>query len=173
MRPTDHRRRERGTQVLELALVLPLLVFLVFVVIEGAAAVRIQQVINNAAREAAHLASLEQMAYYPPDTPDANKIAAIEAAATTYACNNGVLLRDSGGATTCPVATRTTCSSTNINVNQNVSMGTIPETGAQIDGSEVDITCNYKFMFVPNLPYVNYSTSQITLGGTAKFRNQY
>ncbi len=51
MRPTNHRRRaERGTQIAELAVVLPLLAFLAFIVSEGAGVVRTHQVINNAAR---------------------------------------------------------------------------------------------------------------------------
>ena len=51
MRPTDSRTRQRGTQLLEFAIALPLLLLLFFVVTEGAGLVRAHQVLNNAARE--------------------------------------------------------------------------------------------------------------------------
>ena len=55
MRRTRSWSRERGTQIAEMAVVLPLLVFLTLVVVEGAAFVRVHQVLNNAAREGARL----------------------------------------------------------------------------------------------------------------------
>lgn len=49
------RRRQRGTQIVELAIVIPLLAFIVFAVIEGSEFARAHNVLNNAAREGARL----------------------------------------------------------------------------------------------------------------------
>jgi len=53
-------RRQRGSQIVELAVVLPLLVFLTLVIIEGAGLLRAHQVIVNAARETASAAILKE-----------------------------------------------------------------------------------------------------------------
>ncbi len=54
MKPIN-RHGEKGTQIAELAIVLPLLMFLALVVSEGAGLIRAHAVINNAAREGARL----------------------------------------------------------------------------------------------------------------------
>jgi Flp pilus assembly protein TadG len=54
MKPIN-RHSQKGTQIAELAIVLPLLIFLTLVVSEGAGLVRAHAVINNAAREGARL----------------------------------------------------------------------------------------------------------------------
>jgi Flp pilus assembly protein TadG len=54
-------KRQRGTQILELALVLPVLALIVFIVLEGGELSRAHTVLNNAAREGARfLAQPEQ-----------------------------------------------------------------------------------------------------------------
>jgi Flp pilus assembly protein TadG len=55
MKRTKSNRREKGTQIAELAIVLPLLAMLALIVSEGAGLVRAHAVINNAAREGARL----------------------------------------------------------------------------------------------------------------------
>jgi Flp pilus assembly protein TadG len=57
MRQTDFSRKERGTQLVEFAIILPMLVLMFFVVTEGTAMIRVHQVLNNAAREGARLAT--------------------------------------------------------------------------------------------------------------------
>ena len=57
MRRTRHSRQDRGTQLVEFAIVLPMLLLMFFVVTEGTAMIRTHQVINNAAREGARLCS--------------------------------------------------------------------------------------------------------------------
>lgn len=52
----EKHRGQRGTQLLELALILPLLVLLVFIVLEGGELARVHTVLNNAGREGARLA---------------------------------------------------------------------------------------------------------------------
>ncbi|MGH9557263.1 MAG: TadE/TadG family type IV pilus assembly protein, partial [Terriglobales bacterium] len=56
----QQRRGERGTQVAELAMVLPLLLFLGLAVTEGEGFVRAHQMLNNAAREGAKFSSLPE-----------------------------------------------------------------------------------------------------------------
>jgi hypothetical protein len=51
------RARQRGTQILEFALVLPLLAFLAMMIVEAALFIRAHEIINNAAREGARVAA--------------------------------------------------------------------------------------------------------------------
>jgi hypothetical protein len=51
------RNPEKGTALIELAILLPVLLLLVFVAIEGGAMLRTHMVINNAAREGARFGS--------------------------------------------------------------------------------------------------------------------
>lgn len=139
----------RGTQILELALVLPLLLFLVFLVSEGAAFVRVHQVINNAAREGAHFSAM------PENSPvnDAGSVAAIQAVVKTYASNNGV------------DATKLT-----ITVNQSVPV--LGSNGFTYYLSQVTVTYPYPLKYLPAVPGFNIPTS-VTLKGEALFENLY
>jgi Flp pilus assembly protein TadG len=58
MKQTE-RQRERGTQLLEFAIVMPVAVLLFFVVTEGSLMVRTHQLINNAAREGSRLCAAD------------------------------------------------------------------------------------------------------------------
>src|ERR1051326_6231029 len=90
------KRQDGGTQVVELALVLPLLIFLSLAVAEGAYMIRVHQVLNNAAREGARLA-IEQN-NYDVANPVTNcaavtantSHAALCQAIVSYAQNNGI-----------------------------------------------------------------------------------
>lgn len=56
MKPHNRaNRKELGTQLVEFAIVMPMIVLLFFVVTEGAALVRTHQLLNNAAREGSRL----------------------------------------------------------------------------------------------------------------------
>lgn len=57
---SNNPQRQRGTQIVELALVTPLLLLLVFIVIEASSFIRIHQVVNNAAREGARTAAVAE-----------------------------------------------------------------------------------------------------------------
>ncbi|HYG98779.1 MAG TPA: TadE/TadG family type IV pilus assembly protein [Terriglobales bacterium] len=159
MRPTEQRvrcqmrqaSRQRGAQVVELAIALPLLCFLAFLVTEAAAFVRVHQVINNAAREAARIASLQET----------NSTAVIETAArnyvTTYVPTSCSPNTDGGGTPAIAVA-----------VDKAVEID--PGSAAKITGTRVTVTCNYDLMWVP--PFVS-AGGTIPLKGTAVFRNLY
>src|SRR5438093_7521582 len=87
MKPTDkNRKSERGTQLLELAIVLPLLLFLAMLVSEGSDFIRVHQILNNAAREGAKFSSMPEN----DCKGGASCLTAIKTAAVQYAKNNGV-----------------------------------------------------------------------------------
>ena len=62
MKKKSRRNGERGTQLVEMAVCLPILFFLGFLVIEGALFIRAHIVLNNAAREGAKAATLPESA---------------------------------------------------------------------------------------------------------------
>lgn len=156
MKLTDARTRERGcytrkqngTQVVELAIALPLLCILAFLVTEAAAFVRVHQVINNAAREAARVSSFEE-------TKD---VAVVQAAARNYVTTYVPAA--------CAPAAGGTAPAIDVAVNQSVEIS--PAVGSNIKATRVTVTCNYKLMWVP-LQFS--SAANIPLRGTAVFRN--
>src|SRR4029078_11960443 len=87
MKRTDSRMRsrspERGTGLVELSIVMPLLLLLSIMVMEGGAMIRTHIVINNAAREAARFSSLEE---------NAGNVAGIQQVAVSYAAMNNVTI---------------------------------------------------------------------------------
>jgi len=167
MKTTDHRRTaERGSQIAELAIVLPLLAFLAFVVSEGAGIIRAHQVINNAAREGARLSSVSSEI----------SINAVKTAAADYACFNGVKLvggsRSACSATTFNVVCGTTGS--DISVFQNFVVTT--ESGVSAMSSRVAVTCSYPLTYLPGISFPSLGISvpnHIPLKATATFGNLY
>lgn len=163
----DRMRRERGTQIVELAVVLPLLAFLALVVSEGAGVVRAHQVINNAAREGARI-SAEQL--------NQGAISSVQTAIADYACFNGVKL--SGASTSACTSTsfHVTCSTSGsaVTVNQAVLVAT--GSGVSVPSSQVTVTCAYPLTFLPALSFPSWGISvpnSIPLKATATFRNFY
>ena len=144
MRPTDTARRERGTQLLEFALVLPLLLFLVLGIIEGASFVRVHQIINNAAREGAHASA------YPQNN---GRISDITQLVVDYAGRNGVTL-----------------SAANVTVDQGALITT--SSGLTRSASRVDVVYTYTLQYMPKLPWFNVN-STVPLKGSAEFQNFY
>lgn len=144
MKRTD---RQRGTQLLELAIVTPLLVFLALSICEGAAFVRMHQVLNNAAREAARVASSGRDMY----CTTAACTSAIRQVAINYANNNGVSI-----------------TAAEVTVNQNVLVPT--PSGIYMRASSVVVSHPYSLQYLPSLPFFNVA-STVTLTGSAEFRN--
>jgi Flp pilus assembly protein TadG len=149
MRLTDVRRCDRGTQLAELALVLPLLLFISLGIIEGSSFIRVHQIINNAAREGARLSSL------PENKPDANgtHTADIAQAVVDYASRNGVTL---------PAG--------NVTIAQNKLI--TPAGGNPMSASEVVVTYGYPIQYISNLPWFNVPPT-VNLKATAEFVNFY
>ena len=148
MRPTRSRIRERGTQIAEMAVVLPLLVFLALVVVEGAAFVRVHQVLNNAAREGARLA-------IQPENQNSGGPAAITTAVRQYALDSGATasLND-------PKLTVT------IDQSRTITTG----NGVNLSSSRVTVTYPYTLKYLPKMPFFGV-TSPINLQGSAEFQN--
>ena len=146
MRRTRSWSRERGTQIAEMAVVLPLLVFLTLVVVEGAAFVRVHQVLNNAAREGARLSVLLE-----------NKGATAEIANVVrqYALDNGAT---------------TSLNDPNLTVTIDQSRTITTCSGVNINASRVTVTYPYQLKYLPNVPFFSV-TSTINLQGSAEFRN--
>lgn len=144
MRRTDRRRRQRGTQIVELAIALPLMALMVFMIVEGADFIRVHQVINNAAREGARFSVLPE---------NSGQAAAIQSVVVTYANNNGVALTTG-----------------NVNVNQGAVIPTA--SGIGMLGSQVTVTYPYTLKYLPSLPGFSGSGT-VSLQGSAEFRNFY
>jgi len=171
VRPMATKRRTRGTQVAELAIVLPLLLFLSLAVSEGAYMIRVHQVLNNAAREGARLAvqpdnfdaanPLTDCATAAPNTSHAALCQAI----IQYAKNNGISAgsgfnRCNGNAGT---------SGLNVTINQRYL---IPGTGGglSLNGTQVLVVCPYNLAFLPRLPSFGV-TGTVNLQGNVVFRD--
>jgi hypothetical protein len=121
---------------------------LAFLVTEAAAFVRVHQVINNAAREAARVSSFEE-------TKD---IAVVQAAARDY-----VTLYVPAA---CAPAAGGTSPAIDVAVNQDLEIS--PSVGPNIKATRVTVTCNYRLAWVP--PFFSIA-GNIPLKGTAVFRN--
>ena len=144
MRPALLLRDDRGTQIAEMALVLPLLLFLGLAVSEGAGMMRVHQVLNNAAREAARASTLQE---------NLGQTSAIRQIAISYCARNGV-----------------TIGAGQVTVNQAVP---IPmANGIFMVASRVQVTYTYPLTYMPRVPFFN-TPPNFTLGGAAEFRNFY
>ncbi|HKT69080.1 MAG TPA: TadE/TadG family type IV pilus assembly protein [Terriglobales bacterium] len=169
-RLTATKRKARGTQVAELAIVLPLLLFLSLAVSEGAYMIRVHQVLNNAAREGARLA-VEQQNYDPVNpltdctAPKGSTQAALCQAIISYAQNNGISAGSSFNQ--CNGAPGT--NGLNITVNQNYLVPAVGG-GLNINGTQVQVLCPYNLAFLPRLPSFGI-TGTVTLKGNVVFRD--
>ena len=169
-RPGRLTGTERGTQVAELAIVLPLLLFLSLAVSEGAYMIRVHQVLNNAAREGARLA-VEEQNYDPANpltdcnAPVGSKQAALCQAVITYAQNNGISAGT--GFNRCNGAAGT--NGLNITFNQRYLIPAVGG-GLNLDGTQVQVVCPYNLAFLPRLPSFGV-TGTVNLKGNVVFRD--
>jgi Flp pilus assembly protein TadG len=165
MKTTKARRRgARGTQLVELAIVLPLLAFLALVVSEGAGVVRAHQIINNAAREGARLSAQANWV----------TIAGLTTAVADYACFNGVKLNGASTSACTNTTFNVTCavSGSAVTVNQAVLVPTA--SGVAATSSQVTVTCAYPLTYLPSLNFPSFGISvpnSIPLKATATFKN--
>jgi Flp pilus assembly protein TadG len=130
--------------LMELALLLPLLVLIVMLVLEGSRLVRTHQVLNNAAREGARLS-------VQPDL-HANT-ADITSEIVTYATQNGV-----------PI------SAGNVTINQGALIPT--PSGVSMSASVVTINYGYTMNYLSVFAWLGVP-STYALQGAAEFRNFY
>ena len=168
---------EKGTQVAELAIALPLLVFLAMGAIEGGSLLRVHQLLNNAAREGTRMAITQNVAFA------ANRDTIIQNVVSNYLTNNNALPG---------TGTFTLGECTTWNAGTNVTTvwpfqpgGTLPATGA-ITGTltlasgttvttsmaQVTVTCAYKFFLMPTLPGLRKQPT-VTLKGQTTMMDLY
>jgi Flp pilus assembly protein TadG len=170
------QRKQRGTQIAEFALVLPLLAFLALLVTEGSGLVRMHQALNNIAREGARLAA------QPENQPTSDRSADMVAAMKAYAANNSVVFPTltetsannttyvyvwSGTATGSPTWA---CSNLSITIEQGRNV--VTGAGFTFEASQVTVACGYALQYLPKLPFFTVS-GVINLRGAAQFRNMY
>ena len=150
------RQAEQGTQVAELAMVLPLLLFLGLAVTEGASFVRAHQMLNNAAREGAKFSSLQQISNPAPP---------IQGVVDTYlksASGNRLCVSATGCSVTSPLAVVT------VNQCTTITMPVPPNKWA----SRVDVSYAYQLQYLPRLPWFSFPGT-VNLRGRAEFVNFY
>jgi Flp pilus assembly protein TadG len=156
MKTEKKRRSERGTQLLELALVLPLLLFLAMLVSEGSDFIRVHQVLNNAAREGAKFSSMLENDCNQAPTP-ATCMTAIRNVVVQYASNNNVTIANPG---------------TNVVVNQAADWVVPAATTAGFYTSKVTVSYSYPIVYLRIAPGFTIPSS-IVLVGASEFRNFY
>jgi Flp pilus assembly protein TadG len=144
MKRIKNRFREKGTVLMELVLVLPLLVLIVMLVLEGSRLVRTHQVLNNAAREGARLSVQPE---HQGGTAD------ITSEVINYASQNGISI---------PAG--------NVAINQSASIAT--PSGVSISASHVTVTYSYKVSYLSVFTWLGVPGTY-TLQGAAEFRNFY
>lgn len=146
---------ERGTQVAELAMVLPLLLFLGLAVIEGSGFVRAHQILNNAAREGARFASL--------DNSFNRNTAAIRGVVDTY-------LKNATANNMCQSATGCNVSSPLAIVTVTPCATVTTASGVNKYASQVSVSFAYQLRYLPRLPWFSFPGT-VNLQGRSTFVN--
>ncbi len=165
------RRRERGVQVVELAISLPLLCLLIFAIIDGADFVRTHVILNNAAREGARMGA----STYCPGCTSSYIDNYIQNYVLSYINSetNGLGIGPNGKDAWCSASP---LSAGNITVNPTVTYSyNDPTLGAMI-GTATQVTINYPYTFCYLSGFANLFgglNNTINLGTGATFRNLY
>ena len=160
-------RKQRGSQVVELAVVLPLLVFLVVAAAEGGSMIRVHQLVNNAAREGVRMAMMQTV------SAAGNRDSLIQTAVSNYLTKNNVIPPGSfafGQCSSWSAATNVTVSSVAANTFQ------IPDPvqssgNVTLQTTQVTVTCPYRLFFLPNANFFGNTSPTVTLRGTAAMLN--
>jgi Flp pilus assembly protein TadG len=144
MRRTRAASKERGAMLMELAIMLPLLILLIMLVLEGSRLVRTHQVLNNAAREGARLSVLQEN---QGNTGD------ITSEVVAYATLNGV-----------PIAPG------DVTINQGASIPT--PSGVSMSASVVTVNYSYTMNYLSVFSWLGVPGTYV-LQGSSEFRNFY
>lgn len=138
------RSPQQGTVLMEFAILLPMLVLIVMLVLEGSRLVRTHQVLNNAAREGARLSVQPENQGNTGDI--INEV-------VTYANQNGVPL-----------------TAASVTINQSVLIPT--PSGVSIEASQVTVSYAYTLNYLSVFTWLGVP-STYSLQGAAEFRNFY
>jgi hypothetical protein len=161
------RRKERGTQIVEFAVVLPIVMLLSLAVAEGANMFRVYQLVANASREGARLSSLPTYSWMamklgsaqPPacvfNSGSLTNSNAVCQDVANYAQNNkliGTGLQQ--------------CSTLTVNVNQAYQA----PNDSTPRYSQVSVVCAYGLRWLPRLPFYSVA-STLNLARSTAFLN--
>lgn len=164
------KHAQRGTQILEFALVLPLLLLLTMSIIEGGWFIRIHQVISNAAREGARIATAPNNNQFIDSGSFHNVLG--EKAACDYLRQNQYVFPDwTGGECT------GTFSISVVDVqpgDPDQITVTDPDAGTvMLSSTRAVVEYQYQMRYMPFAAFFNWSGAPLTLKGRAQFRNLY
>ena len=152
--------KQSGVEVVELAISLPLLIFLLCLIIDGADFIRTHVVLNNAAREGARISSICGGSGNCPN---------IQAAVQSYVST------ESGSRL--PGCSASQLATSNILVNQAVPWSYTNSGGVTINGTASQVTINYPYTFcyLPNISslFGGGISNTVTVTTNATFRNLY
>jgi Flp pilus assembly protein TadG len=155
------RPTQRGANLVEAALVLPVLLLLTFGIIELGHAYSVYQTITNAAREGAR--------YSVAPAPGTTTLPT-DASVQTYVCNYlnaGTVTCDSSASTHATVSVCQNCPATTGSICSNSCNSSVPITGtlvgAAITYTQVDISVPYTFVVLPG---------SVTIHSQAVMRNE-
>jgi Flp pilus assembly protein TadG len=158
--------KESGTQLVEFAIILPVIIFIALAAAEGSNLFRVYQVVTNSAREGARLAILD---HYSPTAQNVKKQRTCtftnKSLSTTdqvcqdvanYAQNNGLI-----------GSRLQQCGTLTVNVNQGYQA-----SGGNSNYSQVNVVCAYQLQWLPRLPFYSVAKSP-NITQTAVFENLY
>lgn len=164
------KHNQRGTQILEFALVLPFLLLLAMAIIEGGWFIRIHQVISNAAREGARVATAPNNDQFI-DTGSFHNVLGEKAACDYLRQNQSVFPDWTGGECT------GTFSISVVDVqpgDPDQITVTDPDAGTvMLSSTRAVVEYQYQMRYMPFAAFFNWSSSPLTLRGRAQFRNLY
>ncbi len=167
------QKRERGTQLVELAIALPLLCFIIFAIIDGADVVRTHILLNNAAREGARMSASQ----YCPSCSSTALVQGVQKFVLQYTNRetSGQGIGPGGKDAWCSTAQ---LSSTHISVNPNVSYTysdpSNPTGTSPVCATKVTIDYPYSFCYVPSFAaFFGVSNTTLNLHTEATFYNLY
>jgi Flp pilus assembly protein TadG len=144
-----HNPVDKGTALVELAMVLPLLIILFLGTIDLGIAIREHQILQNAAREGARFSALPRNWINPAVNPTASE-AAIKERVIDYLAQENITIN---------------AASITVNQQRPITIG-----GLTVWGSDITVTYTRPLLVAggPLLPFAN-----VTLSGESLFRNLY
>lgn len=154
MKRTSACKRQRGSQLVELAIIIPVLFLLVMGMIDLSALYRTHQILNNAVREGARLSIQPENRQSPLGS---DKITAIQQAVVDYFNDQRDL-----DSTQAPLTV------TNVTVDQNQYVAT--PSGIYMSCSRVTVNYRYTLQYLPHLSGI---PDGLQLSAVAEFRNLY
>lgn len=150
MKRTERFRNQRGTHLIELALVMPILLLLALGIIDVAGLIHANQVVSNAAREGARLSVAEEQQGYTGDGPNT----------IVQRVQDYIVTENDINCTSEPAVT----------INQDAFTPTAG--GYSLSSSEVTVVCPYQMQFLPALTGGQVPAT-VNVMGRVRFRNFY